>query len=116
MNVKEWKCKDGRVILIKEMSDSHLLNTVAFLRRNVDRLLWSELRSMSLYMEEAPDGAADCCEMEANRLLDMEPEEVLYVCVPSYRELIREMKRRGLPKEPESFDRGPLMPKPAGKE
>ena len=34
-----WKCKDGRVLDIREMDDKHLVNVISMLKRNRDRML-----------------------------------------------------------------------------
>ena len=31
-----WKTQDGRLIAVKDMTDSHLLNTISFLQRNAE--------------------------------------------------------------------------------
>lgn len=41
MHFPTWRTRDGRAVLIKEMSDSHLENTIRFLVRNrVDALIY----------------------------------------------------------------------------
>ena len=34
-----WKCKDGRMVDIREMDDKHLVNVINMLKRNRDRML-----------------------------------------------------------------------------
>ena len=95
MSETTWTTRDGRTISIRDMTDSHLRNTLAFLRRNVEQYRNSfALRAMA-YAEYAPDEAADAAEQAAYCVLDvMEDDEVLQ-CVPAYPALVKEAQRRG---------------------
>jgi hypothetical protein len=114
-STKVWKQKDGTLILIEDMTDSHLLNTINFLLRRAERIRLQWLCRMDDYIADMPpDGAADCCATEADYLAEMEPEEVLETCVPQWKALVAEAKKRGIPKHVSTAYRGPLMPRPAG--
>jgi hypothetical protein len=60
-----WKTKDGRDVKVMEMTDQHLVNTIAFLKRNIERYRDNEAAAyggmsggdMSSYYAE---GEADC--------------------------------------------------------
>jgi len=58
-----WTTKDGRTIRISEMEDSHLVNTIHFLRRRYRGVVRGIARRIALsaasYASTAPDGAAD---------------------------------------------------------
>ncbi len=94
--VDEWATRDGRVIPIVHMSDSHLLNTIRFLRRNVFTYQLVIMRRMSNYIMGAPEHAADACEAEAVRLMDMTDDEFLIYRFPQFRNLISEAAKRKL--------------------
>lgn len=97
MSETTWTTRDGRTIPIRDMSDSHLRNTLAFLRRNVEHYRNVEAMRAWAYAEYAPDGAADAAEQAAYDVLDvMEDDEVLSMCVPEYTALVKEAQRRGL--------------------
>jgi len=109
-----WKTKDGQVAAVEDMTDNHLLNTWRFLLRRAEPTRLKMLCSMSIYVDDAPDGAANACSAEADSLMDAEPEEVLAICVPQWKAIVAELKKRGLPKRETTAYRGPLMPRPAG--
>jgi hypothetical protein len=80
MNTKKWTTKDGTKIRIKDMTDSHLLNTLRLLERTA-----------SLMIVECPcDGDKDWCFCGRNR--HYEPEDL----TPLYFDLKKEAVRRGL--------------------
>jgi len=62
---KKWKCRDGRVLDIKDMETRHLRNTIAMLRRN-GVVTTDEYMSCLAYAcsSDTPDGAAMCAESE----------------------------------------------------
>lgn len=91
-----WRSKDGREIPIVEMEDRHLINTIRFLRRNVLRYQCAQFSAMGSYVAQAPDGAADCCESEANQLMDLSDDDYLAHRFPSFKTMLAEASRRKL--------------------
>lgn len=94
-----WKTRDGRLIEISQMSDGHLLNTIAMLRRTHRRRAFALSMAADRYALDAPDGAAMAAEQEAVAILDLadetDDESVGRLCRP-FMEMIRESRRRGL--------------------
>lgn len=64
-----WRCKDGRVLTVGEMTTSHQINCLRMLagRYAMRRMMMLEL-DMIAYAGGAPDGAAMCAEGEAHSL------------------------------------------------
>lgn len=62
-----WKTRDGRQIPLSEMTDSHLANAIKWADRKSDGLMDMSSRA-SAYAADAPDGAADCAEREAETM------------------------------------------------
>ena len=91
-----WKCKDGRVIPINSMSDSHLLNTLQMLERNN----FTEIPDLDMvfsvgcyaFSGDTPDGAAMAAEQEYRAILRNPP----MVPNPKYKELKLEARARGM--------------------
>lgn len=89
--------KDGERILVKKMSDTHLLNTIRMLHRNAEKFLaaetsaaWSVLGTLNGEM------AQFYCEQDIDRLEETTSEDFLYESVITYPELVREADRRKL--------------------
>lgn len=71
--------RDGTLIPIKDMSDSHLINTIKMLRRNVERYKMTHLAiAMGEYYYHMSD------------------EEFLLSHIDTYGDLINELMKRGL--------------------
>lgn len=91
-----WVTRDGRRILVADMSDQHIINTIKMLRRNVEMYRLAYLSNMWRYMENAPDGAYDAC-MDAEAQTErMGREEFLLMDKPTYAKLLREAHDRHL--------------------
>lgn len=91
-----WVTRDKRVILISAMADSHLLNTIRFLRRRTVVYQMSELSRMGCYIANASDGAADACESEAFRIMQLDGDEYLRYRFGCFRVMLAEARMRGL--------------------
>lgn len=100
-----WVTKDGRRIAIPNMSDNHLLNTIAFLRRRVDnykkQLAMSMLNNMSMAINMFDDIAEEWIETAyarfketAKEVFDMPDEQFLVKYLPKYQKLYQEAYRR----------------------
>lgn len=87
-----WKTKDGRVLLVREMTDSHLMNTIRLLER-------CYAVNLSVYL--APglgpqgDAAQDAFDAEYRHYLDAGPTAICAV----YPDLLKEALGRGLTTE-----------------
>lgn len=94
---KFWQMRDGNLIEIEKMADSHLLNTIAMLERNVDEIK----RSMILQMYNHSimihsDTVLDMLDNDIRGMQDTDGVEFLLFYHPSYPHLRTEAIKRGL--------------------
>lgn len=80
-----WRTQDGRLMHIEEMSDSHLINTVYFLRRNAAGKKEAQVNSLR------PVNPTAAARLEERPLRDWFPE-----WHPQYRYLVEELHRRNV--------------------
>jgi hypothetical protein len=92
-----WRTRDGREVLISEMGDSHLLNTIRYLERNKEAIVLNHVIAMSrIGSTFGGDGAQDAYDNAMAELADEEHETALEMCVPEYKALVAEAERRKL--------------------
>lgn len=107
-----WTTKDKRRIAIPNMSDQHLLNTVAYLRRRSEDYRKMVIAQLAKGVAEAmivtrvfdvPDHLVDeyayqidKLKGEAKEIFNMDPEALLRKVVPIYTHLLTEAYRRKL--------------------
>lgn len=93
---KVWTTRQGVEVKIREMSDSHLLNTIRFLRRTVG----PQKNRLAMSMDNHPFGedtmAAFYTERDAQRLYEMDEDEFISENYEQFGELIAEAERRNL--------------------
>jgi hypothetical protein len=92
-----WVTRSGQQIKVRDMTNSHLINTVRYLRRAVHIQLMQEVISLGAYLEtNLPDGAYSAALNAENDLLDMDGDDYLEMEIPTWPALLAEAKRRGL--------------------
>lgn len=94
MNTKLWTCKDGRKIRIRDMEDSHLLNTIRMLQRAHHR---QELECIAASSMARGEMAQWSLENEASAMAEAGPSR----SYPIYDDLVEEAIRRSLIKPEE---------------
>ena len=92
-----WVTKDGRAIPIVQMEDTHLANTIAFLRRRAwgmkEMCIAQGLRAACAMPGEM---ATMAIESDIQHLEEMEDEEFLEETVPQWENLLKEASKRNL--------------------
>jgi hypothetical protein len=95
---KHWTTKDKRKVLIKEMTDSHIRNTIDYLIRTAGNAMDKELygafaAAASFDSDSMASYYADneCCTLQNECVEDFLGRQ------PQFRALLNEAKRRGLP-------------------
>lgn len=89
-NRKLWKTKDGKKIRIKDMSDSHLLNTIKYLDKAYLNYLWNTMPDLQ------GDMAQFCAEQDFNHELENGDPSLVW---PIYADLVVEAIKRGIAKK-----------------
>lgn len=94
MASKSWVTREGRVIRIKHMTDSHLINTLRFLERKAERIRLATVMGLC-HAEMMVQGemAGYCIDAEIRAAEDAGPEEFL---PKVYQHLVREAEKRKL--------------------
>lgn len=95
-----WATKEGALLRIRAMSDRHLDNAMNYMERHARNRAWLESMSITRYIMNAPDGAADAAEEAYRQLTDMahnketDLAELAELVWPKYSELKREKEIR----------------------
>lgn len=95
MKAFEWTTNDGRKISVKDMEDSHLLNTIRMLQRGARALQSRETAICFILGEPQGEMAQDAYHAGMDELMNMEPLEYLETR-EDYSALTKEAKKRKL--------------------
>lgn len=90
-----WVTKEGQRIKIKDMTDSHILNTIRMLERNAK--IYQEVmipQAYAVLSSMRGEGAQFCMEQEIRSLEDADPTEL--IDCPTYDALVEEAMKRNI--------------------
>lgn len=102
-----WTTKDGRRIALPNMSDSHLINTIFFIRRRTrqyrmqiaTKILLNTLTAATLFdfvPNDVLDELSESSMMEIDKLKALPDEDFLRQAFPIYSKMLEEAYRRKL--------------------
>ena len=75
----QWKTKDDRLIAVKDMSDSHVLNTHRHMRRRLAELSSLLAKGWRFYMTLSGEMAQDCMEREIYEMEDRQCSIIAWI-------------------------------------
>lgn len=91
-----WTTQDGRVLYPKDFEDSHLINTLKFIKRRAPAYKYHhELATLTAWQPQG-DGACMALEAESIRLERMPVDRWLEYYCNIYNLLVEESNKRGL--------------------
>lgn len=92
-----WVTREGQCIHVKMMTDTHIINTIRFLRK------WASAARPKLAMEvdrfasiTGGEMAAIAASEEAERLYSMDDDDFIEMQIPTWEKLLAEAKKRKL--------------------
>ena len=88
--------RDGTKVRIKDMTDRHLQNTIAYLRRTVGPQRMETAISMDCHHFDPDSMAAFYTEQDAARLYEMCDDEYIAEACPLFDALVEEAARRAV--------------------
>lgn len=89
MNTKKWTTKSGEKIRVKDMTDSHLVNTIHFIERYKGKVEMSMMRF-------ADSMVADMASFISEQNYEAFAEQDTGEAFPIYQDMIEEAYKRGL--------------------
>lgn len=90
---QKWKCKDGTIIRICDMKDSHLINCIEFIKRFAQNKMNIQHQVFLTLPEPSGEMAMDCY----NSAIEQMAEEIWEdFAPPIFDKLLKEAKRRKL--------------------
>lgn len=92
-----WVTKDGKRVKVRDMTDSHLVNTIRYLRRTTSE--WKQEYELALYGGLAMlsgEMATYCATQSIEQFEAMSVDEYLEESCPTYPAMLREAEKRGL--------------------
>lgn len=93
-----WTTRDGRKVRLCDMADSHLLNTIKYLKKRTEARLAAEIAlGYRVLCGLQGEMAQLCVEQDLDRLESEDPESFLLEHFPLYEKLLLEAERRKLP-------------------
>jgi isopentenyldiphosphate isomerase len=94
-----WKTKDGQTIRITDMSDSHLVNAIKMIQRNIQsyksQIIEQEIDYVTRFSGD-PTFNSIVGEDVVYKYMDMEDEKFLLDYHPTYKIMLGEAQHRGL--------------------
>lgn len=91
-----WETKDGKRIKIKDMEDSHLVNTIKFLRRVAEHEIKSNQKAFLGFGYPQGEMAQDAYDQEERYWNEITEDELIGEHFPCFDNMIEEGKKRKL--------------------
>lgn len=93
-----WVTKSGLKVNVRDMEDSHVVNTIRFLIKmgNAKKSLLELEAWQFASMFDSETMASDCADREAERLSNMDIYDFLSETCPTWEKLVDEAKKRNL--------------------
>ncbi|HED37847.1 MAG TPA: hypothetical protein ENI76_06345 [Ignavibacteria bacterium] len=91
---EKWKCKDKTKILISDMSNSHLNNTIAMLRRNIPEKVRTAMRKLADINTGEVINGVEFVEIFCRHIEAQKDDDLIRYHLPIFDEMLKEYNRR----------------------